>query len=385
MAWGLTYLAYPRLKIMHCTRQVHSNINPLSCLQRRMPFLKQPASNDPDINLSQEENIDFYGWMKWKFNIRMSSLITQTEDYHPITFEINLPNEHLLESFSHFTSAKMETFLHTNPEDVKAILKGYEEDLHFTNIICSFPIKPPFNFKNYHQNKDRLIFFSDQSGKERLCVPSSMWHNLMEEIHGSLTGAAHVGFERTYGCIANGSFWPGITRDIHKFLSTCPLCQKIKHVCHLPYGLLQLIPILMQWFEVVTMDFIGELPKSQVSTSSSFSPASSPNMPSPFLVQPTLQRRRPLRWYRYFSFIFLYAALFHYSRYTPLHHRPMIHQFSSISSIAVVHRAPRLHRVDRRDLIAYMKCIWHMMHTDAIETHSHQRVSHASAPPGFHM
>ena len=193
----------------------------------------------------------------------MSSLIAQTEDYHPITFEINLPNKHLLESFSHFTSVKMEMFLHANPEDVKAILKGYEEDLHFTNIIHSFPIKPPFNFKNYHQNEDGLIFFGDQSGKDCLCISSSMWHNLMEEIHGSLTGAVHVGFEQTYGCIANGSFWPEKTRGIHKFLYTCPICQKIKHTHHLPYGLLQLIPIPMQWFKVITMDFIGELPKSQ--------------------------------------------------------------------------------------------------------------------------
>ena len=63
----------------------------------------------------------------------------------------------------------------------------------------------------------------------------------------------------------------------------------------------------------------------------------------------------------------------------------MIHRFSSISSIAVVHHASQLRRVDRRDLIAYMKHIRHMTRTDAIETHSHQRVSHNSAPPGFHM
>ena len=86
-----------------------------------------------------------------------------------------------------------------------------------------------------------------------------------------------------------------------------------------------------------------------------------------------------------FPLFFLYAAPFRYSCYTPLHHRPTIHRFSSISSIAVAHRAPQLRRVDRHDLIAYMKRIRRMMHTDAIETHSRRRVSHASAPPGFHM
>ena len=60
MSWGLTYLAYPKLKIVHRAGRVHSNVDPLSRLERRIPFFNQPASNDPDINLSQEKDIDFY-------------------------------------------------------------------------------------------------------------------------------------------------------------------------------------------------------------------------------------------------------------------------------------------------------------------------------------
>ena len=86
-----------------------------------------------------------------------------------------------------------------------------------------------------------------------------------------------------------------------------------------------------------------------------------------------------------FPLFFLYSAPFRCSRYTPLHHRPTIHRFSSILSIAVAHRASRLRRVDRRDLIAYMKRIRCMTRTDAIETHSRRRVFHDSAPPGFHV
>ena len=77
---GLTYSAYPRLKIVHRAGQVHSNVDPLSRLQRRIPSFEQPASNDPDIDLSQEKELNFYGRMKQKF--------------HPITIEIDLPNEH---------------------------------------------------------------------------------------------------------------------------------------------------------------------------------------------------------------------------------------------------------------------------------------------------
>ena len=119
--------------------------------------------------------------------------------------------------------------------------------------------------------------------------------DLMEEIHGSLTGAAHAGFKRTYGHIANGSFWPKMTRDICQFISTCPICQKIKHTRHLPYGLLQPIPILTQPFEVVTMDFIGELPKSQGYDSIFVLICKLTKYAFFIPVRPILPRRRPLR------------------------------------------------------------------------------------------
>ena len=54
MSWGLMFSAYPNLKIVHQASQVHSNVDPLSRLEQRIPFFDQPASNNPDINLSQE-------------------------------------------------------------------------------------------------------------------------------------------------------------------------------------------------------------------------------------------------------------------------------------------------------------------------------------------
>jgi len=65
---GNTYSAYPKLKIVHRAGRVHSNVDPLSRMRRRIPFFEQPATNDPDINLSQEHDIDFYGRMKRKFD-----------------------------------------------------------------------------------------------------------------------------------------------------------------------------------------------------------------------------------------------------------------------------------------------------------------------------
>jgi len=64
MLYGIEFAAHPKLKIVHQASRVHSNVDPLSCLEWRIPFYDQPASNDPDIDLSQEKDINFYGRMK---------------------------------------------------------------------------------------------------------------------------------------------------------------------------------------------------------------------------------------------------------------------------------------------------------------------------------
>ena len=263
MSWGLMYSAYPKLKIVHRAGRVHSNVDPLSRLERRIPFFDQPASNDPDIDLSQEKDIDFYSRMKRKFDTRASVLFAAMETPSTTDLEVQLPSEHPLESLCHHAATRVETHIHVDPKEIQDILDGYRADPYFKNINGSFPKELPFLFKSYHRNPDGLIYFNDSSGQQRLCIPASLRHAIMEEIHNSKIGTAHGGFEQTYGRIANRFFWPRMTRDIRQFVSTCPVCQKIKHGRHLPYGLLQPIPIPTQPFEVVTMDFIGELPKSQ--------------------------------------------------------------------------------------------------------------------------
>lgn len=51
-----------------------------------------------------------------------------------------------------------------------------------------------------------------------------------------------------------------MSRTIKEFVRTCDVCQKSKPKKHAPVGLLQPIPIPHQPFEVISMDFISELP-----------------------------------------------------------------------------------------------------------------------------
>ena len=104
MSWGLTFSAYPKLKIIHRAGRVHSNIDPLSRLRRRILYFDQPASNDPDIDLSQEKDINFYGRMKRKFDTRASSLFSHMETPPSLEIEIDLTPDHPEEKQCYHTS-----------------------------------------------------------------------------------------------------------------------------------------------------------------------------------------------------------------------------------------------------------------------------------------
>ena len=54
-----------------------------------------------------------------------------------------------------------------------------------------------------------------------------------------------------------------MSRNIKKYIGTCDICQKAKPRRHAPVRMLQLIPIPSQPFEVVTTNFIPELPECE--------------------------------------------------------------------------------------------------------------------------
>ena len=84
----------------------------------------------------------------------------------------------------------------------------------------------------------------------------------MREVYNVLTESARRGHAKTYNHIASTYYWPKMSQDIKRYVSTCDIFQNAKTRRHAPVGLLQPIPIPSQPFEVISTDFIPELPLS---------------------------------------------------------------------------------------------------------------------------
>ena len=255
--WGLTYNAFPKLKIIRRAGRVHSNVDPISRLHRKIPFYESPDFlNEPQIELNTSQNIDFYEKYRHKVE-SMAYRIALELSNDIVTMDIRRDSYMV----TYHTSNKMETQLYFNKDDLKLWLDVYEKDEHFSEALKSIGTTST-RFSPYTLREDGIVMFNNWSGYSRVCVPKPLIEEVLKEIHDRITGTAHGGYEKTYRRIAQIFYWPKMSTDIKKFVFSCPICQQIKHKRHPSYGILQPIPIPDKPFEVVTMDLITDLPES---------------------------------------------------------------------------------------------------------------------------
>jgi hypothetical protein len=144
-----------------------------------------------------------------------------------------------------------------HPEWIDRVKQGYTEDAEAQRLFKLWneagQLPPAYSIK------DGLIRF-----KGRVWLGSnSLAHNhVIQAFHDSGVGG-HSGFHATYYRLRQLFSWPKMKEDIMKFIKGCSVCQqaKVEHVS-LP-GKLQPLPIPTQAWQIITMDFIEGLPKSQ--------------------------------------------------------------------------------------------------------------------------
>ena len=103
--------------------------------------------------------------------------------------------------------------------------------------------------------EDGLLYY-----QERLYVPKDMRLVIMKSRH-DLLAAGHFGTKKTAHLIERDYWWPHMGTDIKHYVLTCDTCQRTKSSRRKYSGTLQPLPVPSERWQVVTMDFITDLPE----------------------------------------------------------------------------------------------------------------------------
>lgn len=118
---------------------------------------------------------------------------------------------------------------------------------------------------NNWQEHGGLLFFHN-----KLYVPAlpHVRAALIQEAH-STPSAGHQGVARTQALLAEHYYWPELKADVRNVVLTCDICQRVKADHRKPGGLLQPLPVPLEPWDQMSMDFIvGLLRQQRASTPS---------------------------------------------------------------------------------------------------------------------
>src|SRR5262249_41013582 len=103
-----------------------------------------------------------------------------------------------------------------------------------------------------------LIWFDNS----HLVLPESLRLRVLKDHHDALL-AGHPAHKVTKEHKSCHYHWIGIDKDIQEYIKSCEEYQRNKDSTKKPGSLLQPLPILSQPWELISMDFTRNLPKSK--------------------------------------------------------------------------------------------------------------------------
>ncbi|GBG62826.1 hypothetical protein CBR_g32409 [Chara braunii] len=115
---------------------------------------------------------------------------------------------------------------------------------------------------SYSLGENGLVYWHGRSGQlePRICVPftGQLRVQAVAEFHDQAI-AGHMGFHKTLARVCRLYIWPKSKDFVKTYIQECPTCQEVTSANHLPYGLLQPLPIPEGRWQSILMDFIGPL------------------------------------------------------------------------------------------------------------------------------
>jgi len=79
-------------------------------------------------------------------------------------------------------------------------------------------------------------------------------------LHHDVPAVGHEGRWKTVELVMRNYWWPGVTRDVGKYVEGCDLCQRMKNRTEELAGKLKLSEVLEKLWSHLTVDFITKLP-----------------------------------------------------------------------------------------------------------------------------
>jgi len=80
------------------------------------------------------------------------------------------------------------------------------------------------------------------------------------QLHHDVPAAGHGGRWKMVELMTRNYWWPGVTRDVGKYVEGCDLCQRMKNRTEEPVGKLKLSEVPQKTWSHLTVDFITKLP-----------------------------------------------------------------------------------------------------------------------------
>lgn len=142
-------------------------------------------------------------------------------------------------------------------EILKKLQECFQHDPQLQELLLKVQQEP--NSHPHFQVLNGVLYFK---GKLYIPTTSQLKETLLEEFHSSTLGG-HSGITKTYGRLKENVYWEGMKNDVANFVNSCHTCQQTKASHHLPYGLLQPLPMPQGVWEDISLDFIIGLPSFQ--------------------------------------------------------------------------------------------------------------------------
>jgi hypothetical protein len=175
------------------------------------------------------------------------------------------------EGEGHFTAFinTLRMIVSVSSEYTEEIKKALPDDPDFGKLYKALkteqiPKEIRANAEHYHIFND-LLYYDVTVGQDhddlRLCIPAGFLRpRLLTDAHDAPV-RVHFSFYRSYLILAASYFWPGMYRDMHHYVRTCDVCQRVNTGAPGTKGLLRPLELPAQRWESISMDFITGFPK----------------------------------------------------------------------------------------------------------------------------